>query len=46
MLIKISDRSFDKLSSRIDDIKPAAGCCTCTCWCSIVATTESESSEI
>ena len=45
-MIKISDRSYDKLETRIDDIKPAAGCCTCTCWCSIVAAMETEESEI
>lgn len=45
MIIKINDRSFDKLESRINDIKPAAGCCTCTCWCSIVSATENEDKE-
>ncbi len=43
MIIKINDRPFDKLESRINDIKLAAG--SCTCWCSIVPTVESEDTE-
>lgn len=43
MIIKINDMSFDKLESRINDVKPVAG--NCTCWCSIVPTVESEDTE-